>query len=147
VEKHGSESYFVLGEGVPTESVGGRERTLAALEDEVPPCRFSRMGPRGSQRQLGESIRKKIGNAMAAGGGGASQVPAGFTYLGQFIDHDLWVYFAAPTDETWSVAGEVTVVLPRKARRDRCCRHTGYHGLAGHRIAAISPKSSLSPGR
>jgi Animal haem peroxidase len=26
---------------------------------------------------------------MAAGGGGASQIPAGFTYLGQFIDHDL----------------------------------------------------------
>jgi Animal haem peroxidase len=26
---------------------------------------------------------------MAAGGGGVSQIPAGFTYLGQFIDHDL----------------------------------------------------------
>ena len=26
---------------------------------------------------------------MTAGGGGASQVPAGFTYLGQFVDHDL----------------------------------------------------------
>ena len=26
---------------------------------------------------------------MAEGGGGPSQIPAGFTYLGQFIDHDL----------------------------------------------------------
>ncbi len=90
MEKHGSESYFVLGEGTLAESVGGRERTLAAAdEDQVPPFRFSRMGPRGTRRQLGEANRKRIGNAMAAGGGGASQIPAGFTYLGQFIDHDL----------------------------------------------------------
>jgi hypothetical protein len=90
VERHGSESYFVLREGVLTESVGGRDPTLAAaLEDEVPPFRFSRMGPRGTQRQLGEANRKRIGNAMAAGGGGPSQIPAGFTYLGQFIEHDL----------------------------------------------------------
>jgi Animal haem peroxidase len=90
VEKHGSESYFVLGEGLLAESVGGRERTLAAAdEDQVPPFRFSRMGPKGTQRQLSEPNRKRIGNAMAAGGGGASQIPAGFTYLGQFVDHDL----------------------------------------------------------
>ena len=87
---HASESYFVLGEGILTDSVGGRERMLAAAdEDQVPPFRFSRMGPRGTQRQLGKPTRKGIGNAMAAGGGGASQIPAGFTYLGQFIDHDL----------------------------------------------------------
>jgi hypothetical protein len=89
VERHGSESYFVLGEGLLTESVGGRERTLAAAaERRAPAFRFSRMGPSGVQRQLGESIRRKIGDAMAEGGG-RSRVPAGFTYLGQFIDHDL----------------------------------------------------------
>ena len=90
MEKHGSESYFVLGEGLLTEAVGGRARTLsAAAEAQAPSFRFSRMGPSGSGRQLGEGGRKKIGNAMAAGGGGASRVPAGFTYLGQFVDHDL----------------------------------------------------------
>jgi hypothetical protein len=90
VEHHGSESYFVLGEGLLAESVGGRERTLsAAAETATPPFRFSRMGPSGIQRQLAEPNRKKIANAMAAGGGGASQIPAGFTYLGQFVDHDL----------------------------------------------------------
>jgi hypothetical protein len=90
VEHHGSESYFVLGEGLLTETVGGRDRTLsAAVETQAPPFRFSRMGPSGIQRQLGEPNRKKIANAMAAGGGGVSRIPAGFTYLGQFIDHDL----------------------------------------------------------
>src|SRR5918995_5147510 len=90
MEKHGSESFFVLGEGLLDETVGGREPTLAATaEAATPPFRFSRMGPKGTQRQLTESNRKKLGNAIAAGGGGASQIPAGFTYLGQFIDHDL----------------------------------------------------------
>jgi hypothetical protein len=90
VEKHGSESYFVIGEGLLSESVGGRERTLTAAEEaQVPPFRFSRMGPNGQGRQLGDLNREKIGNAMASGGGGESQIPAGFTYLGQFADHDL----------------------------------------------------------
>ncbi len=88
METHGSESYFVLGEGLLTESVGGRERTLAAAtEAATPPFRFSRMGPRGTA--LGEANRRKLGNAMTAGGGGPSDVPAGYTYLGQFVDHDL----------------------------------------------------------
>ncbi len=47
------------------------------------------MGPKGTQRQLSESSRKRIADAMTAGGGRSSQIPAGFTYLGQFIDHDL----------------------------------------------------------
>jgi hypothetical protein len=90
MERHGSESYFVIDEGLLTESVGGRVRTLSArLETEAPPFRFSRMGPNGGGRQLPEGNREKIGNAMAAGGGGESEIPAGFTYLGQFIDHDL----------------------------------------------------------
>jgi Animal haem peroxidase len=88
VEHHGSESYFVLGEGLLTESVGGREETLSrSLEAAAPPFRFSRMGPKGTQ--LTEATRRKLGFAMTAGGGGPSQIPAGYTYLGQFVDHDL----------------------------------------------------------
>jgi hypothetical protein len=87
--KHGSESYFVLGEGLLAESVGGRARPLAArVEDEAPPFRFSRMGPSGAGNQLSESALARLAEAMIAGGG-ASEVPAGFTYLGQFVDHDL----------------------------------------------------------
>jgi hypothetical protein len=90
VDKHGSESYFVIGEGLLAESVGGRGRTLApTAEDEAAPFRFSRMGPNGGRRQLTDANRKRIGDAMTAGGGGSSQIPAGFTYLGQFVDHDL----------------------------------------------------------
>jgi hypothetical protein len=55
----------------------------------APPFRFSRMGPKGINKQLGEGARKKLGAAMARAGGGTGQIPAGFTYLGQFIDHDL----------------------------------------------------------
>jgi hypothetical protein len=88
VETHASESFFVLGEGLLAESAGGRQPAHAAAAA-APPFRFSRMGPRGVNRQLGEGNRKKIAAEMAAGGGGASRIPAGFTYLGQFIDHDL----------------------------------------------------------
>jgi hypothetical protein len=90
VERHGSETYFVIGEGLLSESVGGRERTLAAAEEAaIPPFRFTRMGPKGIDRQLSDANRKKLGNAMVTAGGGESQIPAGFTYLGQFTDHDL----------------------------------------------------------
>src|SRR3954452_4331294 len=87
---HGSESFFVLGEGLLDKTAGGRPPTLAAdVEAVTPPFRFSRLGPRGTGRQISEAIRKKLGSLMAAGTGGAGQIPAGFTYLGQFTDHDL----------------------------------------------------------
>ena len=93
---HGSESYYVIGEGLLGESIGGRNggppngfAIASATAASAPPFRFSRMGPSGAGRQLGEPNRKKIGEAMAVPGGGQSQIPAGFTYLGQFIDHDL----------------------------------------------------------
>src|SRR5829696_2563063 len=90
MQQHGSESYFVIGEGLLAEA--GEGRPLARTADTAkaaPPFRFSRMGPKGTGRQLGEGARKRLGALMASGGGGTSQVPAGFTYLGQFIDHDL----------------------------------------------------------
>lgn len=88
MDRHGSESYFVLGEGLLAESVGGRERTFAAADD-APPFRFSRMGPRGGGRQLSEANRRRIAAAMVGGDRRPSSIPAGFTYLGQFVDHDL----------------------------------------------------------
>ena len=32
---------------------------------------------------------KRLAIAMVEGGGGQGDVPAGYTYLGQFVDHDL----------------------------------------------------------
>jgi hypothetical protein len=90
VERHGSESFYVVGEGLLGETVGGREPRLAADTAAATPLFFfSRMGPRGTNRQISEASRKRIAQAMTEGGGGASRIPAGFTYLGQFIDHDL----------------------------------------------------------
>jgi hypothetical protein len=100
--KHGSESFFIEGEGLLTTQVGGRTGdeadpvsesesprvpTPRALAAEVPPFRFSRVGPKGTA--LGAAATKKLARAMVVGGGGAGDVPAGYTYLGQFIDHDL----------------------------------------------------------
>ena len=89
MERHGSESYFVLGEGLLGESVGGRVLALAAAATAAPPFRFSRMGPAGGNLQLAEGNRKKVGTAMTEPPTVTSPVPAGFTYVGQFIDHDM----------------------------------------------------------
>jgi len=96
---HGSESYFVIGEGLLAESVGGRTgsqngarpatATASASDDAAPPFRFTRLGPKGQGKQLAEGTLKKLGAAMARAGGGSSGIPAGYTYLGQFLDHDL----------------------------------------------------------
>jgi hypothetical protein len=76
------------------DSAGGREPVAPedggaamALLAAAPPFRFSRMGPKG--RALARATRTKVAEAMTKGGGGSTGVPAGYTYLGQFIDHDL----------------------------------------------------------
>ncbi len=90
MEHHGAESYYVLGEGLLTESGGGRPQTLPAdVEALTAPFRFSRMGPSGGGEQLGDVTRRKLAEAMTSGTSAGSRIPSGFTYLGQFIDHDL----------------------------------------------------------
>ena len=92
MEQHGSESFFVIGEGLLGETAGGREPTLPSRRtSRRSPRRFASRGsgPKGTGKQLNETNRKKIGSLMAAGTGGQGQIPAGFTYLGQFTDHDL----------------------------------------------------------
>ena len=101
--KHGSEAFYIEGEGLLVTQVGGRTgdepdpldasdnaraaapRALAAKE--AVPFRFSRVGPKGTP--LNNTITKKLARAMVVGGGGDGRVPAGYTYLGQFVDHDL----------------------------------------------------------
>jgi hypothetical protein len=101
--KHGQESFFILGEGLVTTELGGRKgnepdpvnvsetpappapRALAAAE--APPVRVSRVGPKGTPQSA--TILRKVGRAMIVEGGGNGNIPAGYTYLGQFIDHDL----------------------------------------------------------
>src|SRR5687768_448648 len=86
---HGSETYYVIGEGLLSEANenGAAPTGALAVVAAAPPFRFSRMTPKGTQ--LGDPARKKLAQAMVAGGGGFGQVPAGYTYFGQFVDHDL----------------------------------------------------------
>ena len=112
---HGSESYYVVGEGLVTTSGDGRpseEADARAEAADAPPFRFSRMGPRGGQ--LSERNLGKIARAMTAPGGrarAAGRVPAGYTYLGQFVDHDLTF------DRTTVTLGEF--ISPKTLRQGR----------------------------
>jgi hypothetical protein len=57
-----------------------------------PSFRFSRMGPSGKDHQLDPSVLKSIAKTLTRGGSSADEesgVPAGYTYLGQFVAHDL----------------------------------------------------------
>ncbi|MEO5852993.1 MAG: heme peroxidase family protein [Nocardioides sp.] len=100
---HGSETFFIEGEGVLGHQVGGRHGNAADPVNDAPdaagpaparlaaraapPFRFSRVGPKGTP--LGPALTRKVAIAMMGGGGGSGDVPAGYTYLGQFVDHDL----------------------------------------------------------
>ncbi len=91
--RHAREAYFIEGEGLvggpvtddaTATGARGRARATAAAPD----FRFSRMGPRGAR--LARGIRRKVAAAMAVDGRDpVGKIPAGYTYLGQFVDHDL----------------------------------------------------------
>jgi hypothetical protein len=97
---HGRDVFFIEGEGFVGRSEGtfdqesekapSARRTAAVAEAEaaeVPPFRFSRLGPVG--QRLDRDSRVKVARAMTADDRGDGVIPAGFTYLGQFVDHDL----------------------------------------------------------
>jgi hypothetical protein len=105
------ENYYVVGEGIlTTDKTGGvceRPSTEAALRK----FRFSRIGPKGEP--LPAELLEKVARAMtvAPAEDGTTQpvstdpvVPAGFTYLGQFVDHDLTL------DNTAKALGERVTV-------------------------------------
>ena len=89
--KHGSESFFVLGEGL----LGGDARRPelgplgAAAEAQVAAVSLLADGTEGDQSPAQRGEPEELGNAMPRAAAGRLEIPAGFTYLGQFIDHDL----------------------------------------------------------
>jgi Animal haem peroxidase len=89
MNNHGQDTFFVVGEGVLGFDREGRPETRPPRdEEELRRFRFSRLGPKG--RQLDEATRTALAQVVTATGGEPdSTVPAGFTYLGQFVDHDL----------------------------------------------------------
>ena len=124
METHGSESYYVLGEGLLTRERrrsrshprGVRGRGGAA----VPLLAHGPAGHGAAARRPGRSSR----TAMTAGGGGTGQIPAGYTYLGQFVDHDLTFDKTAVTlgqhvSPGAAAAGALAEPRPRLALRRR----------------------------
>jgi hypothetical protein len=93
--RHARDHFFIEGEGLvgdpatapettPSDDPPARARAAAAAAE----FRFSRLGPRGVK--LPEAILRKVAKAMTSGDtGGNGTIPAGYTYLGQLVDHDL----------------------------------------------------------
>jgi len=94
---HGAETLFVEGEGVLAVQLGAgdavaapvaRSRVELLAPGETPPFRFRRIGPRG--KAPNPAVLTKVAAGMTTGADPAEgTVPSGYTYLGQFIDHDL----------------------------------------------------------
>jgi hypothetical protein len=92
MKRHMRDNYYVVGEGILTANAAGRPvclrpSTVAALRK----FRFSRLGPKGEQASAG--LVERLAAAMTAGNPQPNSanrpIPSGFTYLAQFVDHDL----------------------------------------------------------
>jgi hypothetical protein len=89
MRKHARDTFFVVGEGVLEFDGDGQPSVRRPLTgEELRRFRFSRLGPEGPP--VDEATRTVLAEAVtAAGDQPDAAVPAGFTYLGQFVDHDL----------------------------------------------------------
>ena len=95
MKQHGRDNAYVVGEGIYTTgrdevSLLQEPSTLAALRK----FRFSRLGPMGDevddvQRQINEQVADAMTDPGGVNADSDPGVPAGYTYLGQFVDHDL----------------------------------------------------------
>src|SRR4051812_6235245 len=88
MKKHVRDEFYVLGEGILTQEGCQRPSTTASLRK----FRFSRLGPQGEATSPG--LITKLAAAMTAGpeqgdDRTTNRIPAGYTYLGQFVDHDM----------------------------------------------------------
>ncbi len=91
MERHSRPAYFVVGEGlVGTDDAPEGAALHTSMSIDLRAFRFSRVGPKGDGKQLGTPNRRKIATAMTkTGDSQESDIPAGYTYLAQFVDHDL----------------------------------------------------------
>jgi Animal haem peroxidase len=94
LKRHVRQSYYVEGEGLWTLDDAQQPRLLSLVDSAaLRMFRFSRLGPMGTPTD--PTLNQKLAKAMTTGGqpdssaGEQPPIPAGFTYLGQFVDHDL----------------------------------------------------------
>lgn len=92
MKRHTRTNYYVVGEGVLTEDKDHKQvQYRPSTTEELRRFRFSRIGPKGTP--VSRAVLEKVAIAMTVQDGqpDASNpiIPAGFTYLGQFVDHDM----------------------------------------------------------
>ncbi len=89
--RHGRDLFLIEGEGLVGGASGRTARVdarAAAAPGDPRMFRFTRIGPRG--KRLARGINVKVAAAMSAGTAlQDGPIPAGYTYLGQLVDHDL----------------------------------------------------------
>ncbi|MGE2833697.1 peptidoglycan-binding protein [Mycobacterium sp. SMC-4] len=83
--RHGRDKFFVVGEGLLTGDATPQVRSEAV---EIRDFRFSRIGPPGMPAST-ELLEAMATATTADAPDTDADIPAGFTYLGQFVDHDL----------------------------------------------------------
>lgn len=90
-KKHARERYFIANEGVVSIGSNGETQTETPTSVELTKSFiFSRFIPKLVGTPNSINLLAKLAVSMTAPGGKASStIPAGFTYLGQFLDHDL----------------------------------------------------------
>lgn len=92
---HGRNSYFIVGEGFINELQPGvviGADTDQASTDPNRAFRFSRLFPTLPKLVVTDELLRQLGAGMletTANSSEKTSIPAGYTYLGQFIDHDI----------------------------------------------------------
>lgn len=110
---HGREAYYIAGEGMRCLGSDGEPLTwVASALEEMVEFRFSRFVPGLTGQPNSDELIAQLAVALVSEGGGASDssMPAGYTYLGQFVDHDMTL---DPTELDLRTTG----VLPMQSMR------------------------------
>ncbi|MFD7713353.1 heme peroxidase family protein [Streptomyces sp. NPDC059786] len=93
MQRHNRETFFVVNDGLVHEREGERITSrIPTVAEHQTAFRFSRMS-RKEGFPTSEGLRRKLAEAMTSkdqdNPNSKPGIPAGFTYLGQFVDHDL----------------------------------------------------------
>lgn len=131
MHRHHRESYYVVNEGRVLEFEKGEASAHVPTAAEAQLAfRFSRLSSKPGV-QVSQELRAKLAEAMTTGTttadpDSAPGIPAGFTYLGQFVDHDLTL------DNTQVALGEPVPVEDLLQGRSPALDLDSVYGLGPH---------------